>query len=516
MSVFVFAAGQVMAEVKLHALFSDNAVLQQGQPVPVWGTAKDGEKVTVEFAPRPGSGQAGQKKTATAGKDGRWMVKLDPMPANATPQTLTVTSSIGNLKSEIKNILIGEVWLCGGQSNMQLGLGQTADAEKHIAAAGDPLLRLITIPRGGKAEPQQDVEAAWTVCTSSNAGGFSAVGYFFGRDLRKARGVPVGLISSNVGGTPAEKWTSREALAAEPSLKPMIDAQADAARSYPAALEKFKKDEPELMKKWETDLAKAKAEGKTLSKKRKPVPPGDPAANGVCSLYNAMIAPLQPFAMAGAIWYQGESNAKAARQYQTLFPAMIKCWRDGWNMPEMPFLFVQIAPYNGQPPEIREAQLLSWKKVPHTSMVVITDYGEAGNIHPRQKEPVGARIALAARAIAYGEKIEYSGPVYESFKVEGNKAIISFSHVGEGLVAKGGPLKGFTISGGGANFVPATATIEGDKVVVTGANVEKPVAVRYGWANVPDVNLFNKADLPASPFRTDNQVENKVMEIKHK
>jgi len=484
-----FVSATAWAAVKPHALISDNMVLQQGMAVPIWGTANDGEQVTVKFA--------GQTVTTTA-QAGRWMVRLSPLPANATPQTMTIT---GENTVTINNVLVGEVWLCGGQSNMAFGLGNAADAAVHLAGANDPLLRLITIPRTGKAEPQQDVEAKWLPCTSSNVAGFSAVGYFFGRDLRRARGVPVGLINANVGGTAAERWLSREALAAEPALKHILDEHARALTNYAAAREQFKKDEPQLLAQWQVAVKKAKAEGKPAPKQ--PVAPKNPVTNGPATLYNAMIAPLQPFALAGVIWYQGESNARRAQEYQTLFPALIHCWRAAWNRPELPFLFVQIAPHHSQPPEIREAQLLSWKKVPHTAMVVITDYGDAGNIHPKQKEPVGARLALAARAIAYGEKIEYSGPVYESFKVDGHNVILSFSHVDGGLVAKGGALKGFTISGDGTNFVPAVAQIVGETVVVSSPEVAKPVAVRYGWANVPDVNLFNKADLPASPFRTD-------------
>lgn len=479
----------LFAAVKPASLFTDDAVLQQGMPVPVWGLASEGEKVTVKFA--------GQKVSTTA-KDGRWLVKLKPLKASATPQTMTIT---GENTVTITNVLVGEVWLCSGQSNMGLTVGNSADAAKHIAAANDPLLRLLTVPRGGKAEPQQDVEAAWSVCTSSNVASFSAVGYFFGRDLRKARSVPVGLINSSVGGTPAEKWTSREALAAEPTLRYLLDDQAQGIVDFPAALEKFKKDEPQLLAKWQADVEKAKAEGKKPP--RKPAAPQDPAISGPTTLYNAMIAPLQPFAIAGVIWYQGENNHTRGKEYRTLFPTMIQCWRDAWHRPAMPFLFVQLAPWVFMSPEIREAQLLSWQKVPHTAMVVITDYGDAQDIHPKQKEPVGARLALAARAVAYEEKIEYSGPVFDTMQVRGNEAVLRFTHVGRGLEARGGELKGFTVAGADKSFVDAKARIAGDAVIVSSEAVAKPVAVRYGWANVPDVNLFNKNGLPATPFRTD-------------
>jgi sialate O-acetylesterase len=216
-----------------------------------------------------------------------------------------------------------------------------------------------------------------------------------------------------------------------------------------------------------------------------------------------MIAPLQPYAIAGAIWYQGEGNASRAAQYQKLFPAMIQSWRQAWGQGDFPFLFVQIAPHQRMTPEIREAQLLTWQKVPRTGMAVITDIGDDTDIHPTKKEPVGVRLALAARAVAYNEKVEYSGPVYSSVKVEGDRAVLSFTHTGGGLVAKEGELKGFTVAGAAGNFVAAKAAIAGDKVVVSSASVPEPVAVRYGWASTPDVNLFNKEGLPATPFRTD-------------
>lgn len=436
------------AEVKPHGLFSDGAVLQRGIPVPVWGTASDGEKVTVKFA--------GQTLTATA-DNGQWMVRLRPMRHSGTPQTMTVS---GTNTVEIKNLLVGEVWVCSGQSNMEFEMANAGGwktgvegADEFIGKANDPQLRLFTVPRYGKAEPQRGVGGNWSECTSGTVARFSAVGYFFGRDLRLAGKIPVGLIHASVGATAAEKWTSRPALEAHPELK---------------------------------DIAS--------------IPPSD---GGPSSLYNAMIAPLQPYAIAGVIWYQGESNIANAKQYQTLFPAMIQGWRDEWKQGAFPFLFVQIAPHREMLPEIREAQLISWRKTPKTAMVVTTDCGHPTDIHPRNKEPVGARLALAARAVAYGRKIEYSGPVYESMKVAGNRAILSFSHVGGGLIAKDGDLKGFTIAGVDNRFVPAVAKIEGKTVVVTAPDVANPTAVRYGWANVPDVNLFNQAGLPASPFRTD-------------
>jgi sialate O-acetylesterase len=477
------------AAVKPHALFTDNAVLQQGVPVNVWGAANDGEKVTVTFA--------GQKLTATA-KNGQWKVTLRAMKANAEPQTMTIA---GENTVELKNILVGDVWVCSGQSNMQWSLSQSTDADKHTAAAGDPQLRLFYVPRVLADTPQSNVNTNWMACTPQTVPGFSAVAYFFGRDLRKARHIPIGLIHTSWGGTPAEAWTSKEALKANPMLKMLIENWDKKIAAYDPV--KAAERNKAAAEKHKAAVAKAKAAGKPAP--RAPRGEGDPAKDPhrPTVLYNAMIHPLLPFAIKGAIWYQGESNNSRAKEYQTLFPAMIKCWRDLWNVGEFPFLFVQIAPHNNMSPEIREAQFLTAQRCPNTAMAVITDHGTPADIHPKQKEPVGARLALAARALAYEEKIEFSGPVYKSLRVSGNKATLSFTHLGGGLVAKDGDLKGFTIAGADKSFVPATAVIEGDKVVVTSDKVEKPVAVRYGWTNVPDVNLYNKAGLPASPFRTD-------------
>lgn len=479
----------VPAAVKPHALFSDGAVLQCDLPVPVWGTAKADEKVTVIFA--------GQTVSTTADSKGDWQVKLKPLKANAEPQTMTIA---GENTVTISNLLVGEVWVCSGQSNMQWTLSGTANSAEAIAAANDPQIRLFTVQRFGYGQPLRELKnASWSECNSKTVPGFSAVAYYFGRDLRKAVKRPVGLISSNVGGTPAESWTSRASFEAVPELRSHIAAHAKAIADYPAVLAKYQTNEPALLVQYDADVTAAKAAGKPAP--RKPTPPGSPANSGPSNLYNAMIAPLQPFAIRGVIWYQGESNAGRAEQYKTLFPALIRGWREAWGQGEFPFLFVQIAPYKQMPPEIREAQLISWQKTPNTAMAVITDCGDAGNIHPTRKEPVGARLALAARALAYGEKLEYSGPVIDKIKLDGDKAILTFTHVGGGLMAKDGELKGFTIFGSDKKFAPAEAKIEGQTVVVTATNISQALAVAYGWANVPDVNLFNKEGLPATPFR---------------
>jgi len=484
-------SGALQAEVIPDSLFGDNAVLQQGRKVPVWGTASEGEKVTVCFG--------GQKSEALT-KDGKWMVWLDPMDANATPQTMTIKGASNTVTST--NILVGEVWICSGQSNMEWTLQKCTNATAAIAAAVDPQIRLLTVPRSPVDEPQSSAQVTWKECNSTNVPSFSAVAYFFARDLRKNLNIPVGLIGSYWGGTPAEAWTDRKTLASSPVLNAILEKHAKAVTSFDPL--KLEEENKKITAQYEAEAAKAVAEGKP-----KPGGPRLKLAPKVdhrrpCALYNGMIAPLQPYAIRGVIWYQGENNSGEAKLYQTLFPAMIGNWRSAWNQGDFPFLFVQIAPYKKMTPEIREAQLLTWKRTPNTSMAVITDVGNPENIHPTNKEPVGQRLALAARALAYGEKIEYSGPLYKSAETNGNSITINFDHPGKGLLAKDGPLKGFVIAGPDKTFVPAQAEIKGSTVIVSAPLVSNPVAVRYGWDFVPDVNLYNQEGLPASPFRTDD------------
>lgn len=505
-----------MAEIKPNPLFSDGAVLQQGVPIPVWGSAtKEGEKVTVSFE--------GQTASTTA-KDGKWMVRLKPHTAGG-PFTLTIA---GENTVTVNNVMVGEVWICSGQSNMAWTLSQTDSAQSEPPKANYPKLRMFTVQRKTAVEPLTEAIGSWQAASPETVPGFSAVGYFFGRDIHKARGVPVGMIHTSWGGTPAQSWTSLPGLEKDPELagyvsaiKAVQAAYPDAAakysglkQEYDAKLAQWKKEHgkayAELLKAWNAENQKALLEGRPASPKPTPavaMPAAPTTPDGgqhtPTVLFNAMVAPLVPYAITGVIWYQGESNAPRAKEYQTLFPRMIADWREKWAQGDFPFLFVQIAPYKGQPPEIREAQLLSWAKVKNSAMAVTTDVGNPNDIHPRAKEPVGARLALAARALAYGEKLIYSGPVYESVKFEGSKAVVSFKHVGGGLMAKDGELKGFTLAGADQTFVPAKAQIQGDKVVVSAEGIAVPKAVRYGWSNVPEVNLFNKEGLPASPFRSD-------------
>lgn len=508
-------AATLHADVKPNPLFSDGAVLQRGQKIPVWGTARDGEKITVDFQ--------GQKVSTTA-VAGKWSVPLDPLTAGG-PFTMTFT---GDNTVAIKDLLVGEVWLASGQSNMNLTLAQLPTLAEEAPKANYPQIRTFKVKSSASVSPRNEAVGSWMSCSPETAKDFSAVGYYFARDLHRQFGVPVGFIHSALGATPGESWTSLEGLESQPELKEYADAvkrklasyDADVV-AYPAKLaehqakvaewmEKVGREHEEKLNAWNEAVVKAKAAGETPPKQPRPSsrrpnephppegPPTDPAV-----LFNGMIHPLIPYGIKGVIWYQGESNAKQGILYRTLFPAMITDWRARWNQGDIPFLYVQIAPWGGMTPEIREAQFLTLGKVKNTAMTVTTDVGDKDDIHPRKKEPVGLRLALAASALAYGEKIEYSGPLYESMKSENGKIILQFKHIGGGLMAKDGELKGFTIAGKDKTFVTAKAEIAGDSVVVSAEGVADPVAVRYGWANVPDVNFYNQEGLPASPFRTD-------------
>jgi sialate O-acetylesterase len=447
------AALPALAKVEPNSLFTDHMVLQRGVALPIWGAADDGEEITVSLAGQTAS---------TKAENGRWMVRLAALPAGG-PHVLTIK---GSNTVAVNDVLVGEVWLCSGQSNMQWAVKDSSEPKETIAQANHPTLRLFTVPRKATGKPLASADAHWELCTPKTIPEFSAVGYAFGRDLNRELNVPVGLINTSYGGTPAEAWTSAETLAADPNL------------------------------------AYLKTAGN--------LPPTNPhAASG---LYNAMIAPLVPYAVRGAIWYQGESNAGRAAEYGSLFPTMIEDWRKTWKNPDLVFLLVQLAPFmkiEAEPgesawAELRETQRQTVHKLPKTGMAVITDLGDEKDIHPRQKAPVGARLALAARALAYGESVEFSGPEYSKLAIDGDKGVVSFDHVGGGLVVKGDSLQGFTIAGADKKFYKAEAKVVGDTVVVSSPKVAQPVAVRFGWANYPVVNLWNKAGLPASPFRTDD------------
>lgn len=621
-----------ISAVKLPKIIGNNMVLQQNVKTPVWGWADKGEKVRISFA--------GKHYSSVANASGKWIVYMDPLPAGG-PFDLTISASN---KIVLKNILVGEVWVCSGQSNMEWPLSSVNDSEKEIAAANYPKIRLFTVPKKVSAIAQEDMEnGEWVECSPSTIPGFSAVGYFFGRNLQKHLNVPVGLINSSWGGTILETWASEEAVNTIPDFQKAVAEMKKAdLTALEANITKLQKEWNEKLERgdrglkenwnspgfnhaswktmklpelWESaglnmdgvvwfrkeitlDAAEV-ASGITLnlgaiddsdhtfvngtqvgetmnqyskqrvynvgSEKLKPgvniiaikvidtgggggiygdaadmfyvsskgktslagewkyeigVDPGPNPSSSVgpnaypTLLYNGMIRPMLPYAVQGAIWYQGESNASRAKQYQTIFPMLINDWRKQWNNPDMSFHFVQLANFMDAKPnpdqsawaELREAQLKTLS-VNKTGMAVIIDIGEAKDIHPRNKQDVGYRLSLAALKVTYKQDIVHSGPIFKSFVKEGNKMVLTFTNTGSGMISKDkyGYLKGFAIAGEDKKFVWAKAVIEGDKVVVWSESVANPVAVRYAWADNPDdANLYNKEGLPASPFRTDD------------
>lgn len=479
-------AGASRADVSLPALVADNMVLQQSAPIRVFGKADPGESVVVTIQNR--------RAQTTAGPDGNWLTTLDPLAAGG-PFALVVQ---GKNRIDLKNVLVGEVWVCSGQSNMEWSLRNSFEPEKHIAAAANTRIRLFNVPNTKADAPREAVTATWQECTPETVAGFSAVGYFFGRDLQKARNVPVGLIQSDWGGSPAEAWTPEPVLAADPILKPVID-------NYPGAIQRHQQQ----LADYPAVVEKAKTENKPAPRR-----PGTPWKPG--ELFNGMIAPLTKYTIKGALWYQGESNAGRAAQYRTLLPAMIKSWRDAWQIKDFPFLIVQLAPFSAgnvegtNYAELREAQEHTARTLGGVGTVVITDVGEENDIHPKKKEPVGARLALLARQMVYKEKVVARGPTFKSLKTENNRALVRFDNVGAGLEAREGALSGFTVAGPDGKFVPASATLVGkDTVAVSAPDVLQPAHVRFGFRNFPVVNLWNKDGLPAVPFRTDAPPDDK-------
>ena len=633
-----------LAEVKLPSIFSDHMVLQQNATVPVWGWAAPGEAVTVAIA--------NQTQKAVADRDGKWMVKL----AGLKPGSKQALRIAGTNSINIQDVLVGEVWICSGQSNMEFVLSGARDAAKEIAEANYPELRVFTVARSMLFSPVEDSKGKWAVCTPAEAAHFTAVGYFFGRDLHRELKVPVGLIHTSVGGSCAEAWTSREGLAVDPELNSIANDQIVALASYPEEQKRFEQAIPawesryggdtgdkgfekgwakpdfddsdwpvaplpasfaklgiktggsvwfrkelevpadaankeisftaggattdlktgffngvkltpirsrppfHTQKTWfripaelvhegkntlavrvyshtdsggifqlpdkmglpqatpTTDLSSWKYQietpGPDLTAEARaalPVAPWATPFMTATQLFNGMVHPLIPYAMRGVIWYQGESNADRAYRYRRLLPLMIQDWRNRWEEGDFPFYQVQLAGFQAPPSlpessawaELREAQSVVVAKVPNTGMAVAIDVGEADDIHPKHKQEVGRRLALAALSNTYHRKIEYSGPLYQSMVVERGAIRLKFSHA-DGLASKAGELKQFAIAGEDQKFVWADAKIDGNIMIVSSPKVSNPVAARYAWANNPaGCNLVNAAGLPASPFRTD-------------
>ena len=496
----LLTTGPLLAEVRLASPFTDHMVLQCDKKVPVWGTADVGEKITVEFA--------GQKISTTADAGGKWSVKLKPMKASAEPRTLVVT---GNRQSAIENlkcadVLVGEVWLASGQSNMDFTMSKKVkrfagvmNEETEIAAANYPLIRMFTGDAQKTFAPTNRIGGEWKICTPENAPAFSAVAYFFARDLQREIKIPVGIITEAFGASTAEAWIDRETLASDAKLKPLLD-------RFDAAAEKFRTNPPPVVaaaRSEDVSATNAAPRGRSRAVR-------DPVQDqyNATVMFNGMIAPVIPFAIRGAIWYQGESIVDANKGGIELYPrvqaALIRDWRKLWSEGDFPFYIVQLAGQEAasNSPLVREAQA-TVRSLKNTDMAVATDIGEAKNVHPKNKQDVGDRLARIALAKTYGRKIECSGPFFESIKVDGNSIRVKFSHA-DGLMARDGNLKWFTIAGAAGKFVSAAAKIDGNTVVVSSPEISAPVAVRYAWANFPDGgHLYNSAGLPAVQFRSD-------------
>lgn len=632
----------------LHPLLSDQAVLQRGKPVRVWGWATPGAEVSVQLA---GEGLAVASVKTRAAADGRWQAELGPFKAGG-PYVLSAIS--GEIRSESRDVLVGDVWLCSGQSNMEMTMAKAKGFAAERAGANLPRLRHIEVQRNRASEPKEMIGGKWQACSPDTVGGFSAVAYFFGRDLHRELDVPIGLVTSAQGGTTCEGWISASRLAAEPGLAAPFAGYLNAVAAVDQQKARTGKDYPELVADWlqandpgthadpawsqpghatagwtsarvpgvfeytgavpknydgtiwvrrevvvppelagrratlklgmigdldttwvngvrvgamwkdyETraypvsakllkagansiavriintggsagfksmkpaDIALVFDDGRSLPlagtwrlragvdlKAAPALPLRRPDGTAPASLYNGMIAPLVPMALTGAVWYQGEGNAgSSAYSYRSLLTALIGDWRAKFAQGDFPFIIVSLPNYRARQEkpsesawaEIREAQAQVAKNLPACGLAVTIDAGEAGNLHPSDKQPVGVRLALAARAVAYRQPVAWSGPWFRSMAVEGGRVRVSFDHVGAGLRAKdGAALAGFAVAGEDRNFVWADARIEGDAVVVSSERIPKPAAVRYGWADNPECNLTNDTGLPAVPFRTDD------------
>ena len=489
--IFYLHAGIALADIRLPALFCDNMILQCEMKVPVWGWADPGERITAELG--------GHIANTNTGEDGKWKLYLGPLDRGG-PFQLKIS---GKNLIVIENVLVGEVWICSGQSNMAMEVRSCLNAKSEISSANFPQIRHFQVKRTKAAQPLEDVSLVtnshasvlnkWEICDPATVGHFTGVGFFFIRDLFRELQVPVGIISVSWGGTTAEAWTPHDTLADDPELKLIL-------KNWPD----YNNDEAWLQEEYAKYLKEVKKARK--QKTEEPLYFNQPSV-----LFNGIIAPVIPYGIRGVTWYQGESNAYRYYQYRSLFPAMIEQWRKKWGQGDFPFLFVQLANYHFEQqvfPELREAQTMALS-IPNTAMAVAIDIGDSSDIHPKNKQEVGRRLFLAAQNLTYGENVIYSGPVHQSMLVDGTRCLLSFKHTGDGLAAKGNVgLDGFVIAGTDKKFVKAEAMIQGNHVVVWHADVMNPVAVRYAWANHPGgCNLYNKdgetIHLPASPFRTD-------------
>lgn len=498
--------GIAVAEVQggslyLPSIFGHHMVLQRGRANPIWGWCDAGTPVKVTIA--------GQAHTATAGKDGRWNVSLQPLPAGG-PHRLEVVA--GDARRVFDDILVGEVWVCSGQSNMEWPVRVCKDPQLDIGAANCPQIRLITVPKIGTQVPQNDFSGRWEPCSPATVGDFSAVGYNFGRQLHDTLQIPIGLIDNAWGGSAAEAWVPRATLQSDPKFGPLLDSWIGKEKQGNAA--QLDAEQQQRLTEWTQLARQAQAAGHQV-----PPPPvnGDGELFGNArpgNLFNGVLQPVIGYGIRGVIWYQGESNAGRAYQYRDLFPLMISEWRTAWQQGDFPFYWVQLADFKDERSEpeesdwaeLREAQTMTMDKLSNTGEAVIIDIGEGRDIHPRNKQDVAKRLARWALARDYGIKIDYRSPTYKQMRKQDGKIVLTFDHVGEGglYTFDVDRPRGFTIAGSDRKFVNANATLRENQIEVWADAVADPVAVRYAWANNPVCNVQSREGLPLTPFRTDD------------
>jgi sialate O-acetylesterase len=499
-SALIFSLSSTQAGIRAASVFSDHMVLQRDGKIPIWGSAEVGEEVVVQFA--------GQRKVARAGSDRKWRVDLDPIPANSQGQELTISSGTAAAPvATFTDVLVGEVWLCSGQSNMAWTVREKGinvkNAEQEQAGANYPLIRQLKAPKSNAKAPADSFQAAWTVCSPETVGGFSGVAYFFARDLFARLNVPIGIINTSYSGTPIESWLSEETFASAPACSAARARFAETKAKWPEILEAYRAQ----TEAWTRESEAAKADGLTFAKQkpRQPVGPGHPYSP--VTVYNAMLHPIIPYGMRGAIWYQGEGNVRQADEYEGLLTALITQWREEWGQGNFPFLYVQLPNYKGETAEpdwawLRDAQARVLA-APNTGMTVNIDVGDPNDLHPKNKQDVGKRLAALALATVYKHSdIPHSGPIFAGAERQGKFMKIAFRNA-EGLEIRGaaGALE---IAGEDRVFHPATAALSGQALVVSAPEVAEPVAVRYAWQNAPVACLYNAAGFPAAPFRTDD------------
>lgn len=498
----LIGAAFARADVAPATLFTEGAILQRDQPVPVWGTANAGEQVTVAFK--------GQAIQASAGRDGRWIVYLEPLPADTAPAELVIS---GRNRVVVPGVLVGEVWLAAGEWNLETPVARTADATREIAAANFPLVRHVKVERRIAESPASSVRTTgWQPATPTYVPGFSAVAYFFARELHEKLGVPVGIVNVSVGGSPIEAWLSPAGLASNPAFAVANERWQRELAEFPTAQPAFEA----RLAEWTAAEAAAKTRGaaahaewlRKQPRPRAPRGPGDPATP--TGVFNGMIHPLLPHAVRGILWYQGESNVGRAAEYRALFPALITSWREHFANRQLPFFWVSLASFKVPSDaagvslaHLREAQTQTLT-LPATGQAVAIDLGQPDTLLISAHREVARRLALVARKRVHGMVVDDTGPTLERLTREGSALRIHFSHAEGGLLARDKPVQSLEIAGADRVFRAASGRIERDTLVVSAPEVKQPVAVRYAWRNAPEANLYNGAGLPAVPFRTDD------------